>query len=128
MPHTDCQTTTCSLVSPVLARVCVCSCAAEISADNLTGHETTSTAMYLALLELARHADVQAQLRADLYALSLPVAAANNASLDANTPTAPEKLRLLEALVRGSLRVHVAAQDTTFLLARPFAGQRSALR
>jgi hypothetical protein len=83
--------------------------------------------MFLALFELVRHADVQAQLRADIYALSLPVAAANNALLDADTPAAPEKLRLLDALVRGSLRVHVATQDTTIPLARPFADQRSAL-
>jgi hypothetical protein len=102
----------------------------------LAGYDTTSTAVSWTLFELAQHADVQAQLRDELRAFPLPAAAAGNAPLDADTLAELDKLPLLDAVVRESLRVHapvqntgrVATTDTATSLARPFADRLGALQ
>jgi hypothetical protein len=88
------------------------------------------------LFELAQHADVQSQLRAELRAFPLPAAAAGNTPLDADTLAELDKLPLLDAVVRESLRVHapvqnagrVATEDTAIPLARPFVDKSGALQ
>jgi hypothetical protein len=88
------------------------------------------------LFELAQHADIQSQLRAELRASPLPAAAAGNAPLDADTLAALDKLPLLDAVVRESLRVHapvqdagrVATADTAIPLVRLFVDRAGALQ
>jgi cytochrome P450 len=100
----------------------------------LAGHETTSTALSWALLEICQHPELQAELCAELRALPLPRASAGCAPLDADTLGALDKLPLLDAVLRETLRLHPPTTDTprapthdvAVPLARPFVDAHGA--
>jgi hypothetical protein len=100
------------------------------------GHETTSTAITWTLFELAQHLDVQLLLRDELRSFPIPTAIGGVIPLDAGTLAALEKLPLLDAVVRETLRVHatlpnitrVAAKDTVIPLAQPFVDKHGTTR
>jgi hypothetical protein len=102
----------------------------------LAGHETTSTAVSWTLFELAQHPEVQTELRAELRSCPLPLGTKDNAPLDADTLAALDKLPLLDAVVRETLRVHapvqnssrVATRDTDIPLERPFVDKQGITR
>jgi hypothetical protein len=109
---------------------------AEIPTFILAGHETTSTLVTWTLFQLAQRPALQAELRTELRSLSLPLTAKDNAPLDADTLAALDKLPLLDAVVRETLRTNapvqdagrVATEDTSIPLARPFVGRDGVLR
>jgi hypothetical protein len=113
-----------------------CSRCAEIPTFIFAGHETTSTAVSWALFELAQRPEFQQRLRAELCTLALPSGARGNEPLDADTLAALERLPLLDAVVRETLRFHppvqtpdrVATRDTAVPLARPFVDRHGMLR
>jgi cytochrome P450 len=82
------------------------------------------------LFQLAQRPALQAELRAELRSLPLSPAAKDNAPLDADTLAALDKLPLLDAVVRETLRANapvqnagrVATEDASIPLARPFVG------
>jgi cytochrome P450 len=84
------------------------------------------------LFELAQHPALQLELRSEARAFPLPPAARDNAPLDAETLAALDKLPLLDAVVRETLRLHapvqrsgrVATADAEIPLARPFVDAR----
>jgi cytochrome P450 len=108
----------------------------EIPTFILAGHETTSTAVSWTLFELAQHPEVQAELRAELRGCPLPLDARGNEPLDADTIAALDKLPLLDAVVRETLRVdapvanagRIATADTDVPLARPFIDRHGVRR
>jgi cytochrome P450 len=110
--------------------------AAEIPTFILAGHETTSTLVTWTLFQLAQRPALQAELRTELRSLPLPSAAKDNAPLDADTLAALDKVPLLDAVVRETLRANapfqdagrVATEDTSIPLARPFVGRDGVLR
>jgi cytochrome P450 len=121
----------------VLARTCTLHVAqipsphpnrTEIPTFIIAGHETTSTATTWALFELAQHPDVQARLRTELRNAPLPGSARGNEPLDAEALAMLDKLPLLDAVVRETLRlrapvqraVRVAATPAVIPLAAPF--------
>jgi cytochrome P450 len=79
---------------------------AEIPTFILAGHDTTSTVISWTLFELASDPSVQARLRAECRTLSLPEGATDNAPIDAEVLSALDKLPLLDAVVRETLRLH----------------------
>jgi cytochrome P450 len=107
----------------------------EIPTFILAGHETTSTAVTWTLFQLAQRPALQAELRAELRSLPLPLAAKDNAPLDADTLAALDRLPLLDAVVRETLRANapvqnagrVATEDASIPLARPFIGRDGVL-
>jgi cytochrome P450 len=98
---------------------------AEIPTFLLAGHETTSSLLSWILFELAANPGTQARLRAECRTLSLP---AGGAPLDADVLAALDKLPLLDAVVRETLRLHAPAastlrtaqRDDILPLSRPF--------
>jgi cytochrome P450 len=100
----------------------------------LAGHETTSTALAWALLEVCQHPELQAELRAELHTLPLPHASGGCAPLDADKLGALDKLPILDAVLRETLRLcppitdvpRAAAHDVVIPLAQPFVDARGA--
>jgi cytochrome P450 len=88
------------------------------------------------LSALAIRPDVQARLRAELRAHPLPTAPAGNAPLDADALSTLERLPLLDAVVRETLRIHapvpntvrVATRSDTIPLAASFTDVRGSER
>jgi cytochrome P450 len=93
----------------------------EIPTFILAGHETTSTATAWALFELAQHPAVQARLRAELRAAPLPTGARENDPLDADALAALDRLPLLDAVVRETLRLRAPVQRVTRVATAPAA-------
>jgi hypothetical protein len=110
--------------------------ATEIPTFILAGHESPSTAISWTLFELAQNVEIQSQLRAELRTLPLPTAATNNAPLDADTLAALDKMPLLDAVVRESLRVYapvqnvgrMATEDAAIPLDRPFLSRHGRMQ
>jgi cytochrome P450 len=98
----------------------------------LAGHETTSTALAWALFEICQHPELQAELRTELRTLPLSRAPGGCAPLDADTLGALDKLPLLDAVLRETLRLHppitdvprAPAHDVVVPLAQPFVDAR----
>jgi cytochrome P450 len=94
----------------------------------LAGHETTSTVVAWVLFELSTNHNVQVRLRAECSALVLSGAASNNAPLDADALGTLDKLPLLDAVIRETLRLHApftgalrtSLVDDEIPLAKPF--------
>jgi hypothetical protein len=102
----------------------------------LAGHETTSTALSWAVYALSQRPDIQTALREELRTLPLPRAASGCEPLDQETLAALDKLPLLDAVVRETLRLYApvaftsraATEDTTVPLARPFVDAQGITR
>jgi hypothetical protein len=85
--------------------------AAKVPTFILAGNETTSTVVSRTLFELAQHANVQAQLRAELRGFPLPAAAAHNAPLDADTLAGARQAAFARrSRVREPARAHAGAE------------------
>jgi hypothetical protein len=130
--------TKCSRVSPVIFLLLyhTRSRLAEIPTFILAGHETTATAISWALFELAQQPAFQLRLCEELRTLVLPCGARGNEPLDADALGELDRLPLLDAVVRETMRFHppvqlpdrVATCDTTVPLARPFVDRHGVLR
>jgi cytochrome P450 len=101
---------------------------AQIPTFLLAGHETTSTGVAWALFALARHPAVLAELRSELRASPLPTGATGNAPLEQDALAALDRLPLLDAVVRETMRLYApvpstireAVQDAALPLSAPF--------
>jgi hypothetical protein len=78
----------------------------------VAGHETTSTLLTWIIYELALHPDVQAALRTECRGSPLPMHPEGNAPLVADELTALDKLPLLDAVVRETLRLDAPVTNT----------------
>jgi cytochrome P450 len=105
----------------------------EIPTFLLGGHETTSTLMSWVLLQLASNPSVQAALRDECRANPLPAASPDfeSSPLDADELSSLDKLPLLDAVIRETLRLHppvtnvgrAAVKDDIIPLTRPFVNR-----
>jgi cytochrome P450 len=109
-----CPPSTCAPVPPLTLTP-------EIPTFILAGHETTSTAMTWALFELAQHPALQARLRAELRTAPLPGDAGGNEPLDADALAVLDKLPLLDAVVRETMRLRTPVQRVRRVAAAPAA-------
>jgi cytochrome P450 len=64
------------------------------------------------LFELSNNPELQSSLRAECRAHPLPTASSGNAPLDTEELSALDKLPLLDALVRETLRLHAPVRGT----------------
>jgi cytochrome P450 len=102
----------------------------------LAGHETTSTALAWTVYALSQHPSIQTALREELRTLPLPRAASGCEPLDQETLAALDKLPLLDAVVRETLRLYAPVtmtsraptEDTTIPLARPYVDTQGVIR
>jgi cytochrome P450 len=86
---------------------------AEIPTFLLAGHETTASGTSWGLFALAQRPDVQERLRDELRGLSLSTSSdPSNAHLDGETLDQLERLPLLDAVVRETLRLHAPVSGT----------------
>jgi cytochrome P450 len=85
---------------------------AEIPTFLVAGHETTATLLSWILYRLCLRADVQSALRAECLENPLPTSAQGNEPLDQMELTAFDKLPLLDAVIRETLRLHAPVSDT----------------
>lgn len=92
------------------------------------GHETTSTGTTWTLYALSLRPDIQSRLRAELRANPLPTAASGCGALSVEDLNALDKLPVLDAVVRETLRLHapvpstirVAVRDDVVPLSKPY--------
>jgi cytochrome P450 len=84
----------------------------EIPTFLLAGHETSSTTLSWILFELSIHPVLQTRLRTELRSLLLPDSSSISPPLDADVLSALEKLPLLDAVVRETLRLHAPVRVT----------------
>jgi hypothetical protein len=88
------------------------------------------------LYALARRPDIQERLRAEMTSFSLPSDVSGNAPLTSEQVTALERLPLLDAVVRETLRMHtpgqatmrMAMRDTSVPVAKPFIDSKGNIR
>jgi cytochrome P450 len=98
----------------------------------LAGHETTSTALAWAVYALSQRPDIQEELREELRSLPLPTASSGCEPLDQDTLSALDKLPLLDAVVRETMRLYApvpatsraAVENTSVPLCQPFVDRR----
>jgi cytochrome P450 len=102
----------------------------------VAGHETTSTLLSWILFALAQRPDVQTALRAECRAHPLPMAAHGNSPLETEELAALDRLPLLDAVVRETLRLHspvsltgrAATRDDVLPLGTPFVDRAGVQR
>jgi cytochrome P450 len=102
----------------------------------VAGHETTSTLLSWILFALAQRPDVQTALRAECRAHPLPTAAHGNGPLETEDLAALDRLPLLDAVVRETLRLHspvsltgrAATRDDVIPLGTPFVDRAGVQR
>jgi cytochrome P450 len=105
-------------------------CSTEIPTFLLAGHDTTSNLLSWALLELAANPSIQASLREECRANPLPATSQGSVSapLEADELSALDKLPVLDAVIRETLRLRspvgsaqrAAVKDDVIPLARPY--------
>jgi cytochrome P450 len=108
----------------------------EIPTFLMAGHETSSTLMCWLLLELASNPSTQASLRAECHAHPLPTLSQGSEPLNVAELNALDKLPLLDAVIRETMRVHspapcvhrAAVKNDVIPLARPFVDRDGFLR
>jgi cytochrome P450 len=109
----------------------------EIPIFILAGHETTSNGLAWTLFALAQRPDVQERLRAECRSsLTLPTLSTGNDPLTAEEVNALDKLPLLDAVIRESLRLYppilatmrAATEDDAIPLAHPYTDKKGVLR
>jgi cytochrome P450 len=110
----------------------------EIPTFILAGHGTTSSLMAWVLFELGspENAALQAALRTECRSLPLPISATDSAPLDAPDLAALDKLPLLDAVVRETLRLHSpvgstirsAIKDDVIPLSKPYTDRNGVLQ
>jgi cytochrome P450 len=101
---------------------------AEIPIFLLAGHDTSANVMAFVLYELAQRPDLQARLREEMRSLALATASSENSSLTQEEMSTLEKLPLLDAIVRETLRLHppvpstirVAVKDDVIPVSKPY--------
>jgi cytochrome P450 len=84
----------------------------EIPTFLLAGHDTTSNGLAWIIFELSQRPDLQLQLRQELSAIQLSSSTQDNEPLTVEELSALEKLPLLDAVVRESLRLHAPVPAT----------------
>jgi cytochrome P450 len=100
----------------------------EIPTFLLAGHETTSTGLTWTLWALSQRPDIQVRLRKELRSLPLPTGARDSSTLSQEEVSALDKLPLLDAVVRETMRIHapvtgtsrVAVKDDVIPVGRPY--------
>jgi hypothetical protein len=110
----------------------------EIPTFFLAGHETTSSLMAWILFELGapENAALQVALRAECRSLTLPTSATDSTPLETPELAALDKLPLLDAIVRETLRLHSpissslrsAVADDVIPLSKPYVDRAGVLR
>jgi cytochrome P450 len=101
---------------------------AEIPTFLLAGHDTTSNGLAWIIFELSQRPDLQLQLRQELSVIQLSSSTQDNEPLTVDELSALEKLPLLDAVVRESLRLHapvpatirIAERDDVIPVAKPY--------
>jgi cytochrome P450 len=108
----------------------------EIPTFIIAGHETTANALTWAIFALCQRPDIQDRLREELRSLPLSTTVNDNAAFTQEDLAALDKLPLLDAVVRETLRVHapvpstsrVAMQDDEIPVSHPYTDRNGILR
>jgi cytochrome P450 len=108
----------------------------EIPTFLVAGHETTSTLLAWVLFALAQRPDLQAALRAKCRSAPLPTGTHGNAPLTMAELAALDKLPLLDAVLRETLRLHApvpaigrtATRDDVLPVSAPFVDRAGVAR
>lgn len=85
----------------------------EIPTFLLAGHETTATLLTWILYQLCLQPSIQTELRAECRSFALPSQAKGNSPLEADELASFDKLPLLDAVVRETLRLNSPVAFTT---------------
>jgi cytochrome P450 len=78
----------------------------------VAGHETTATLLSWIIFALTQRPDIQRALRAECRGSPLPLTPHGNAPLSAEALAAVDRLPLLDAVVRETLRLHAPVPST----------------
>jgi cytochrome P450 len=126
---------TCLLVGPASISLNCCrgSCvSSEIPTFLVAGHETSSSLLSWILFRLSVHPEIATALREECRAAPLPIDAHGNAPLTTDELNAMDRLPILDAVVRETLRLHSpvtqtvrqATKDDILPLAKPFVDRQ----
>jgi cytochrome P450 len=114
---------------------CLIRTVTEIPTFLSAGHDTTSNALAWIIFEISQRPNLQLQLRQELSAIGLSSSLQDNEPLTADELSALEKLPLLDAVVRESLRLHapvpatirIAERDDVIPVAGPYMDKHGAM-
>jgi cytochrome P450 len=84
----------------------------EIPIFLLAGHDTSANALAFLLFEISQRPDLQVRLREELLSLPLSTASSENSPMTQEEVSKLEKLPLLDAVLRETLRLHPPVGST----------------